>query len=94
MSEFGGHTGVGHTDSESAQHFNSEKKNHNFFLVLMTGFEPVSEGGAVPRLGRWSFTPTPPPKKNPPQNGDTDFELVVGFFLRPLWFAPPPVLPT
>ena len=32
--------GVGHTDNESAQHFDSEKLL-TFFLVLRTGFEPL-----------------------------------------------------
>ena len=34
------HTGVGHTDNESAQHFDSEKLSQ-LFLVLRTGFEPL-----------------------------------------------------
>ena len=34
------HVGVGHTDNESAQHFDSEKLSQNF-LVLRTGFEPL-----------------------------------------------------
>ena len=32
-------TGVGHTDKESAQHFDSDKLSPNF-LALLTGFEP------------------------------------------------------
>ena len=34
------HTGVGHTDNESAQHFDSDKLAH-IFLVLRTGFKPL-----------------------------------------------------
>ncbi len=34
------HTGVGHTDNESAQHFDTEKLIY-IFLVLRTGFEPL-----------------------------------------------------
>ena len=33
------HMGVGHTNNESAQHFDSEKLNK--ILVLWTGFEPL-----------------------------------------------------
>ena len=46
------HTGVGHTDSESAQHFDSEKLPQIFlfiFLVLLTVFEPQ---------GVWISSPT------------------------------------
>ena len=40
---------VGHTDSESAQHFDSEKALTIFFIVLRTGFEPlVLEADALP----------------------------------------------
>ena len=34
------HTGVGHTDNESAQHFDSEKLSQ-FMFVLRTEFEPL-----------------------------------------------------
>ena len=35
------HTGMEHTDNESAQHFDSEKVSQ-IVLVLRTGFEPLS----------------------------------------------------
>ena len=35
------HTGVEHTDNESAQQFDSEKLIQ-FVIVLRTGFEPLS----------------------------------------------------
>ena len=34
------HTRLGHTDNESAQQFDSEELLQ-FFLVLLTGFEPL-----------------------------------------------------
>ena len=40
------HTGVGHTYSESTQHFDSEKLSI-FFLVLLVGFEPCVFGSGV-----------------------------------------------
>ena len=41
------HTGVGHTDSESAEHFWLWKTQ--FFCVLVTGFKPRSFGSRVRR---------------------------------------------
>ena len=49
--------GVGHKDSESAQHFDSEKHSQ-FFLVLLTRFEPRVFGSQVRRSTNWA-TPTP-----------------------------------
>ena len=46
------HTGVGHTDSESAQHFDSKKLT--LFLVRLTGFEPRVFGSRVPRSTNWA----------------------------------------
>ena len=43
------HTGVGHTDSELAQDFDSEKLSQ-IFLVLWTGFEPLIFGSRVDAL--------------------------------------------
>ena len=47
------HTGVGHTDSESAQHFDSEKLSQ-IFLVLLTGFEPWVIRSWVRRSANWA----------------------------------------
>ena len=46
------HRGVGHTDNESAQHFDSEKLSQ-IFLVLRMGFEPLvfrSRVDALPQV--------------------------------------------
>ena len=43
------HTGVGHTDSESAHNFDSEKLSQ-LVLVLPTGFEPRVFGSGVDAL--------------------------------------------
>ena len=49
---------VGHTDNESAQHFDSEKLKQ-MFLVLRTGFEPqVME--SIGSRGRRSTLPIEP----------------------------------
>ena len=48
------HTGVGHTDSEATQHFDSEKLSQ-IFLVLLTRFEPLVFASRVDAL------PTEPP---------------------------------
>ena len=47
------HTGVGHTDNESAQHFDSEKLSQ-IRLVLLTGFEPRVFGSRVRRSANWT----------------------------------------
>ena len=49
------HTGVVHTDNESAQHFDSENLLQ-IVLVLRTGFEPLVFGSRVDAL------PTEPPR--------------------------------
>ena len=47
------HTGVGHTDNESAPHFYSEKLSQ-IFLVLLTGFKPWVFGSRVWRFTNWA----------------------------------------
>ena len=54
------HTRVGHTDNESVQHFDSEKLSE-FFLMLLTGFEPEVHGSWVWHSTNWA---TPPPLYN------------------------------
>ena len=43
------HAEVGHTDNESAQHFDSEKLSQ-FVIVLRVGFEPLLFGSRVDAL--------------------------------------------
>ena len=50
-------TGIGHTDSESAQHLHSEKLSR-IFLVLLTGFKPRVFGSRVRRS-----LPVEPPRQ-------------------------------
>ena len=61
--------GVGHTDNESAQHFDSEKLSQ-MFLVLWTGFEPLVFGSRVDAL------PTEPPQQN------TDRRILIAASIR------------
>ena len=55
-------TGVGHTDSESAEHFSTRKCPHIVVCVLLTGFEPLVFGYRVRRS-------TNEPPRHPVFNG-------------------------
>ena len=54
------HTGVGHTDNESAQHFDSEKLSQ-ILLVLRTGLEPLVMESNGSR-GKADALPSEPPR--------------------------------
>ena len=49
---------IGHTDSESAQHFDSVTDSHRIFLVLLTGFKPRVIESWVRCSTNWA-TPSP-----------------------------------